>query len=134
MIKKFYNLLFLLILSHFSLGTIFAFSPEAFDKEKFQVAQKAGKVVLVDVYAKWCPTCKVQHADLEKFLSEPKYKNVLVFRVDFDDKPLVKSFGELIGKPIPRQSTIVIFKGTQQVAFSVAEQGSQLKAQIDRAF
>jgi hypothetical protein len=67
-------------------------------------------------------------------LAEPKYKDVVVFRLDFDDKSLVKSFSDLIAKPIPRQSTIVVFSGTKLVAFSVAEQGASLKAQLDKAF
>lgn len=126
--------LILLFINFLSGGPSFALTPESFDKSRFLEAQKSQKVVLVDVFAKWCPTCKAQHADLKTFLAEPKYKDVVVFRLDFDDKVLVKSFSDLIAKPIPRQSTIVVFSGTKLVAFSVAEQGAALKAQLDKAF
>lgn len=127
--------------SLFVLGIVFgsatalqAFSPESFSVEKLKAAQEANQIIIVDVAAKWCPTCKGQHKDLEALLKDEKYKGVVTFAVDFDDKDQVKALGEHIGRPVPRQSTIVFFKGKDLVGFSVAERGDKLKAHLDKAY
>jgi len=111
-----------------------ASSARDFDVSAFQLAQSEGKVVLVDVYATWCPTCKAQQKDLQSILSDNKYKDVVSFKIDFDKKDVVKSFEKLIDKKIPRQSTIVILKGKDLLAFSVAEKGEKLKEHLDKGF
>lgn len=130
-----FSINFSLIVLAFSLSTAaYSFNPAPFNPEKFKSAQESGKVVLVDVYAKWCPTCKRQHADLKELLKEAKYKDIVLFQIDYDQKDDVKNFQKLIEKPIPRQSTIVIYKGSKLAAFSVAETGDALKKQVDKAF
>jgi len=126
---------FSFLLFAFTLSTsAYSFSPAPFDSKKFKSAQESGKAILVDVYAKWCPTCKRQHAELKEILKAPKYKDMVTFQIDYDQKDKVKEFQEMIGKPIPRQSTIVMFNGTKLTAISVAETGDALKKQIDKAF
>jgi thiol:disulfide interchange protein len=50
-----------LIASAFLIGTsLAALAGQPFDTSAFQQAQAAGKPILVDVTASWCPTCKVQ--------------------------------------------------------------------------
>ena len=124
---------FALVLSLWS-SQGFAFNAVDFDAKAFQAAQSEDKVIIVDVFATWCPTCKRQHKDLESILSDTKYKDVVTFKVDFDKKDVVKAFEKLIDKKIPRQSTIVIFKGKKLVAFSVAERGEKLKNHLEKAF
>jgi len=113
----------------------YAFNAETFTKEKFESAQKSEKIVLVDVAAKWCPTCKQQSADMKAlFSSDKKYNDIVFYTIDYDKKDDVRNFQKIVGRPVPRQSTIVIYKGSKLVAFSVAETGDALKKQIEKAF
>ena len=84
--------------------------------EQFAEAQTAGKTILVDVYADWCPTCKKQHPILEELKSDDRVQDALFIRVDFD---VHKEF--LKDHRIPRQSTILIFKGKTEIDRSIAE-------------
>lgn len=87
-----------------------------YSPERFAEAQEAGKTTLVDVTADWCPTCKAQHPILEELATDERLKDVVFVRVDFDTH---KNF--LRQHRIPRQSTIVIFDGHEEVGRSVAE-------------
>lgn len=82
----------------------------------FQTAQAAGKTILVDVHAVWCPTCKRQAPILDELRGEAALKDVVFVKVDFD-----REKGFLRAHRIARQSTAVVFKGRKEVARSVAE-------------
>ena len=82
----------------------------------FVAAQSAGRTLLVDVAADWCPTCKAQFPTLDELREDARMTDVSFIRVDFDqDKHFLEAHR------IPRQSTILIFDGEQEVARSVAE-------------
>ncbi len=87
-----------------------------YSPEQFADAQAAGKTILVDVYADWCPTCKKQHPILEELKSDERMQDTLFVRVDFD---VHKEF--LKNHRIPRQSTILIFEGQKEIDRSIAE-------------
>ena len=125
-----YLFLSILFLFSFSAG---AFEPSVYEENAFLADQDKGRVILVDVYAKWCPTCKKQHSDIAELFKDEKYKGVKTYKLDYDNKSLVAQFSKLIGKPIPRQSTVVVFKGKDVISFSVAETGDKLKVAIDKA-
>jgi thioredoxin-like negative regulator of GroEL len=101
-----------------------AFTPEAFES-----AQKADKPILVEVHAVWCTTCKAQIPILSKLTTEPKFKDMVVLRVDFDDqKDIVKKFG------VQMQSTLIVYKGYQEVGRSVGDtRASSIEALLDKA-
>ncbi|MDH3970355.1 MAG: thioredoxin family protein [Rhodospirillales bacterium] len=85
------------------------YSPEALAE-----AQTAGKPILVDVYAAWCSTCRTQKPILAALTAQPKYKNLLLLRADFDkDKEVLKELG------VRSQSTLIVFKGDQELVRSV---------------
>lgn len=87
-----------------------------FTTQAFQDAQKADKPILVEIHASWCPTCKAQKAILSDLLPEPKFKDMVVLRVDFDSqKDAVSEFGARI------QSTLVVYKGDKEVGRSVGD-------------
>lgn len=97
-----------------TLAAASAAEPSAFTPEAFLGAQKAGKPILVEVTAPWCPTCKAQAPIIEELTSGEVYKDVVVFRVDFDNqKDVVRSFNAR------SQSTLISFRGQQEVARSV---------------
>ena len=87
-----------------------------YDEAEFMMAQKKGKTIVVDVYADWCPTCRAQAPILEELRSEKQTPDVLFVKVNFDDEK-----GFLRANRIPRQSTVLVFKGMDEVARSIAE-------------
>jgi len=94
-----------------SAGEINPFSQAEFDR-----LTQAGQPGVVDVSATWCPTCKAQKSILEKLMKQPAYKDVTLLTVDFDiEKSTVRAL------KVSMQSTLVGFKGAQEVARSVGD-------------
>lgn len=88
----------------------------AFSADAFKAAQNSGSPILVEVHADWCPTCKAQAPILEKLAADPKYRNLKIFRVDFDRmKPALQALGAR------SQSTLIVFKGTVEKGRSVGD-------------
>jgi thioredoxin 1 len=101
----------------------------SYTPEAFAAAQSAGKPILVEIFAPWCPTCKAQGPILEKLEGEPKFKDLHVFRVDFDSqKDAVKSF------KATTQSTLIVFKGAKETGRSVGDtNASSIAALLDKS-
>lgn len=118
-------------------GLLFALAPlgaaaaefESFSEERFRALQEEGALVLVDVFADWCPTCAKQEKVLERYFEERPDVPLHVLRVDFDDqKEWVTHFGA------PRQSTFVLFRGEEKLWFSVSETDAEkIFAELDEA-
>ena len=101
----------------------------AYTPAAFEAAQHAGKPILVEIHASWCPVCAAQAPILSELLSQPQYKEMVVFRVDFDSqKDAVKSF------KARDQSTLIAYKGTHEAGRSVGDthKGS-IEALLSRA-
>jgi thioredoxin 1 len=104
-----------------SLGAASA-AEQAFTAAAFSAAQKAGKSIVVHIYAPWCPTCRAQEPILHKLEADPK---ITAFRVDFDSqKNVVRSLNAT------NQSTIIVFKGDDEVGRSVGETDPQAIATL----
>ena len=100
-----------------------------FTEETFKQLQADGASILVDVRADWCPTCAKQKKVLNAYAeANPDYDLNVLF-VDFDSqKEWVKHF------KAPRQSTFILFKGEEQLWFSVAEtRKKKIFANLDEA-
>lgn len=94
--------------------------------DAFSRAQSSGKTIVVDVHATWCPTCRAQEPILDALRNEPRLRNAIFVKVDFDKE---KEF--LRQHRIPRQSTVLVFKGARETARSVAEtRPEQLRAAV----
>ena len=91
------------------------YSPTAFEQ-----AQADGRVILVDVYADWCPTCKAQKPLLDDIAKDAALDDALLVRVNFDTE---KAF--LAAHRVPRQSTILVFVGEEEVSRSIAETNAE---------
>ena len=88
----------------------------AYSAAAFKAAQDAGKPILIAIHASWCPTCKIQKVILNDLLQKPAFKDLAVFRVDFDgQKEAVTSFGA------DTQSTLIVFKGKAEAGRSVGD-------------
>lgn len=103
---------------------------EPFTQARFEQLQQAGEVILVDIYATWCPTCAKQQKVIDAYKKANPDKALYTLVVDYDkQKDVVKAFRA------PRQSTLLLFKGSQQHWFSVAETREQVIAEaLDKAF
>ncbi|MEH2563146.1 thioredoxin family protein [Bradyrhizobium sp. AZCC 2289] len=99
-----------------------------YDAKSFAAAQAAGKPILVEIHATWCPTCKAQAPILSDLENQDKFKNLAVFRVDFDSqKDAVRAFGARV------QSTLITFKGSVETGRSVGDTNpSSIAALLDK--
>jgi thiol-disulfide isomerase/thioredoxin len=96
--------------------TAFAAGPKPFDQKAFEAAQASGKPILVEVSAPWCPTCKAQAPILSRLRSDPRFRQLVSFNVDFDSqKDLLRKFN------VQRQSTLIVFKGRQEAGRSTGD-------------
>ena len=93
-----------------------ALDKNAFDQKAFEAAQAAGKPVLIEVTAPWCPVCKAQAPIISRLKSDQRFKTLVSFDIDFDtQKDLLKKFN------VQKQSTLLVFKGKQEVGRSTGD-------------
>ncbi|WP_375466048.1 thioredoxin family protein [uncultured Methylobacterium sp.] len=92
-------------------GEMMAYSQAAFD-----AAQRAGKPILVEVSAPWCPICRTQKPILAKLSADPRFKDLQIFDIDFDSrKDLLRQLN------VRTQSTLIAYKGAIETGRSVGE-------------
>jgi len=101
---------------------------QPYDEASFKEAQAAGKTVLINVTASWCPTCKKQEPTIKAV--EKERPNLVVYDVDFDTAKDV-----LQRLKVRAQSTLIVYKGPKEVARSTAETDpGHLRAMIAKGF
>jgi thioredoxin 1 len=102
----------------------FAADRMPFDQKAFEAAQAAGKSILVDVSAPWCPVCRAQKPIIEELSLHPEYRDLTIFDVDSDtQRPVLRSL------KVQQQSTLIVLKGNKETGRSV---GSTDPSAIDR--
>jgi thioredoxin 1 len=85
-----------------------------FEMQAFEKAKAEGKSIFIDVAAPWCPVCKRQEPIIDSILKKPEFRNLEVFKLDFDNqKKELKALG------VARQSTLISFKGAQETGRAV---------------
>lgn len=106
-----------------------AIANQKFNQKAFEEAQSKGKPILIEVTAPWCPTCKAQAPILSKLTSEPKFKNLVSFEIDFDSqKDLLRKFN------VRSQSTLIVFKGKQETGRSTGDtNATSIAALLDKS-
>lgn len=102
---------------------------EPFTEARFQALQNDGALIMVDIHADWCPTCATQQKLLDDYQAAHPDRVLHRLLVDFDkQKEWVKHF------KAPRQSTLLLYRGTQQKWFAVAEtRAEEIAKAIDAA-
>lgn len=113
----------------FSAAGASAQKKEAFTEERFAALQSQGALVLLDVYADWCPTCRLQQKILADYRAKRPDVPLHVLTIDFDgQKQYVRRFGA------PRQSTLILYRGRERLWFGVAATDPEvIFGELDRA-
>lgn len=94
----------------------FAATEAPFTQQAFAAAQHEGKPILVYISAPWCPTCAKQEPILSALEKEPRFKDLVVYHVDFDaQKDVVRALGAQM------QSTLVVFHGAAEKGRSTGD-------------
>jgi thiol-disulfide isomerase/thioredoxin len=83
----------------------------AFTDAAFDAAQAAGRAILIEVTAPWCPVCRAQKPHVEATLTDPALRSALFLTVDFDSQK-----DALRRLNVQRQSTLIAFKGREERA------------------
>ena len=111
-----------------SVSTAVAGQKAAFEVAAFEAAQAAGKPILIDIRADWCSTCARQKPIISQLSGKPKFKDLVVFEVDYDrQKSIVRALGARY------QSTLIAFRGTTEVGRSVGDtRVAGIEALLDR--
>lgn len=109
-------------------GSLGAQAGQPFDGKAFQQAQAAGKTILVDVTASWCPTCQKQRPIVQEI--EKEKPSLVVYEVDFDAaKDTLKRFR------VQYQSTLIVFRGANEVGRSTGETDpGRIRALVAKGF
>ena len=103
---------------------LFAFNVNAmekettFKKELFDKAQSEGKVVVVSSWIKYCPSCASQMKVLQKAKND--FDNIEYFAFDVTNREIADFFN------IQYQTTLLIFKGDNEVYRSIGETTEEL--------
>jgi thiol-disulfide isomerase/thioredoxin len=105
---------------------LFALAPLAiagsivpFDQARFDALEKAGRPVVLDFYASWCPVCRAQKPTIDALAAQPAAADLTVMVVDFDkDKAAVHGFD------VEYQSTLIAFRGGREVDRSTGERSA----------
>ena len=104
------------------LGSVSAHAADwrPFTAEAFAAAQKDGKPILVDISAPWCPVCRAQKPILEELTLDPKFRDMMVFVIDFDTQK-----DDVRALKATSQSTLIAFKGDKETARSAGDTSMQ---------
>ncbi len=91
-----------------------------FKKELFDKAQSDGKIVVISSWIKYCSSCAgqmkiLQNAKKKGELLDIKFDNIEYFSFDVTKKEISNFFD------VQYQTTLIIFKGNQEVYRSVGE-------------
>jgi thioredoxin 1 len=87
----------------------FAFEIQPYDAAKANAAIKAGKAVVLHVYADWCLQCHEQKSILETLKTTGTYDDIAFFRVDYDGQK------DVVTKLDCPRSTVIAYKGGKEV-------------------
>ena len=108
---------------------VMALDIQPYSAERLAQLQTAGKAVGVHFHAEWCGTCKTQEKALQAIKSEGSLPGVALLVADYDkEKELRKQM------KVRAQSTLVVFKGSQEVARVGGDtEAAKLKAALAKA-
>ena len=89
-----------------------------FNKDLFEKAQSAGKIVIVSSWIKYCTSCASQMKVLKKAKNE--FENIEYFAFNVKNKKIADLFN------VQYQTTLLIFKNNKEVYRSIGETSEDL--------
>lgn len=81
-----------------------------FDVASFEAAKAAGRPILVDVKAWWCPVCGSQNRTIKAAVANPGYDKLVIFEVNYDSQ---RAEWKALG--VRKQGTLIGYKGRTEV-------------------
>ena len=116
--KKIISFTFILCLVVFSVNSME--KKTTFDVELFKKAQSEDKIIVVSSWIKYCSSCANQMKVLQKAkqkgeLLDIKFDNIEYFAFDVTNSEIANLFN------VQYQTTLLIFKGDQEVYRSIGE-------------
>jgi thiol-disulfide isomerase/thioredoxin len=89
--------------------TAIAAPVQKFSTAALQAAKRAGKPVLVDIHADWCPTCRRQAPTIEAISRDPAFAKLVILKLDFDAQ-----VAERTVLSVTKQSTLIAYNGRNE--------------------
>lgn len=82
-----------------------------FDAASFAAAKAAGRPILVDVKAWWCPVCGSQNRTIKAAITaNHAYDKLVIYEIDYDTQ---KSEWRALG--VHKQGTLIGYKGSTEI-------------------
>jgi thiol:disulfide interchange protein len=88
-------------------------------------AQQAGQPVALHFHATWCPTCKAQDQAFKAMQADAKSPRITILVADYDTEVALKKQYK-----VRQQSTLIVFKGTQEKARVTGETQAEALALV----
>lgn len=105
-----------------------ALAEQPYSKEAFEKAQKNNEKILIDFYADWCPTCRLQRKSLKRLEEAGKLKGISIFIVDYDKEEDLKKSAN-----VSNQSTLITYHGRTETGRSIGVTNEdELSAFLDK--
>jgi len=82
---------------------------QPYSQAAFEAAQAAGRPILIDVHAWWCPVCGSQARTIRDTVTAPQYDKLLVLRINYDKQ---KADWQKLG--VKKQATLIAYHGTRE--------------------
>lgn len=86
---------------------------QPFTLAAFHAAQAAGRPVLVDAHAGWCPICQRQKPTINAMATDPAFAKLVIFKLNYDKQRAEK---QVLG--IRQQSTLIAYAGMAETGRS----------------
>jgi len=110
----------LLVLLAASITPISAAERTEYTQAKFDAARDAGKPILLEVWAAWCPVCRAQDPIIESVVKDPAFADLIILSIDFDkEKPLLRTLN------VQKQSTLIAYKGAAEKGRSTGDTSAE---------
>ena len=97
-------------------STALAVEKAAFSTDRFDALRKQNALVLVDIYANWCPTCARQQIILSEWIEENSDAPLHILQVNYN-----RQRDAVIDLRATRQSTLILYHGDERIWMTVAE-------------
>jgi thioredoxin 1 len=108
-VKKFRQFVLSVTLLMASASSALAAEFRKFEPAAFAAAQAAGRPILIDVKAWWCPVCASQNRSIKQITAAPQYNNMIIFNVNYDkQKDVLRSLA------VTKQATLIAYRGARQ--------------------